>query len=564
LTGSRCQPREKRQIVGGASPIDDNHEDVQLYLREALVEINKGEGPDYTVKRVYGATTQVVAGSLVKFNADLLFQDNEVTCAFEVWERAWIPDGRQVKVNCNDEKKFEFKQIPLNQRDKNKTRQKRDTLVGGPQEIEKDDKDALELLNNHLSRLDTGNENPLTLVSVEKISRKVVAGLSYEILGNFKAADEEKKCKVTIWHRPWIQTAEGTQIEAKCDDGVRFKQRTKRSLRPLPERLHRHEEGHFEHDSHHASEVKSDVLFKQFQQKYSRHYANELEKNTRLRIFKKNLHKIDMLNRHEQGTAKYGLTQFADMTEKEYLHKTGLLIRGSRDNELRNPIAEIPDVELPDEFDWVEKGAVTSVKNQGQCGSCWSFSVTGNIEGLHAVKTGKLESYSEQELLDCDTTDNACNGGYMDDAFKAIEKIGGLELEDDYPYQAKKNKKCMFNSAKVHVKVKGAVDIPKGDEVAMQKYLVANGPISIGINAAAMQFYKGGVSHPWKILCRKADLDHGVLLVGYGTKSYPLFNKTLPYWKIKNSWGKKNLIFKKIYNLFLTLNILILFVKKKL
>lgn len=521
--------------LGAPESADENDEDVQLFLREALIEINKGEDPDYSVKKISDITKQVVSGSLTKFKAILLFKDNEVNCHFEIWEQAWIPDGRQVKVNCNNDKKYEFKQIPVNQREKNKIRQKRDTLVGGPTELESNDPDALKLLDAHLKRLDTGSDSPMTLVGVEKITRKVVAGLSYEITGDFKAASSEpQKCKVTIWTRPWIQGDEGTQIEAKCDDGVRFKQRTKRSLRPQPERYHRHEAEH--EREYHVSEVKSDVVFKQFQKKFNRQYANELERNTRLRIFKKNLHKIDMLNKHEQGTAKYGITAFADMTEKEYLHRTGLLVRETHENEIRNPIAEIPDVELPDEFDWVEKGAVTSVKDQGQCGSCWSFSVTGNIEGLHAVKTGKLESYSEQELLDCDTTDNACNGGYMDDAFKAIEKIGGLELEDEYPYKAKKNKKCMFSSDKVHVKVKGVVDIPKGDEVAMQKFLVANGPVSIGINAAAMQFYKGGISHPWKILCRKADLDHGVLLVGYGTKSYPLFNKTLPYWKIKNRW----------------------------
>lgn len=99
--------------------------------------------------------------------------------------------------------------------------------------------------------------------------------------------------------------------------------------------------------------------------------------------------------------------------------------------------------------------------------------------------------------------------------------------------------------------------MPKGDEVSMQKFLVSTGPISIGINAAAMQFYRGGeflkllitlnfinellqgVSHPWKVLCRKSNLDHGVLIVGYGKKEYPMFNKTLPYWTIKNSWGPK-------------------------
>ena len=80
----------------------------------------------------------------------------------------------------------------------------------------------------------------------------------------------------------------------------------------------------------------------------------------------------------------------------------------------------------------------------------------------------------------------------QDDAFKAIEKIGGLELEDEYPYMAKKQKKCMYNQTLSHVKVKGVVDMPKGDEVAMQKFLVSTGPISIGINANAMQFYRGG------------------------------------------------------------------------
>ena len=108
------------------------------------------------------------------------------------------------------------------------------------------------------------------------------------------------------------------------------------------------------------------------------------------------------------------------------------------------------------------------------CMSCWTF-----IEGVQAVKSGKLESYSEQELLDCDTVDNACNGGLPDDAYKAIEKIGGLELEDDYPYEAKKAKQCRFNQTMSHVKVKGAVDLPK-DEVSMQKWLITNGPISIG------------------------------------------------------------------------------------
>jgi cathepsin F len=270
-------------------------------------------------------------------------------------------------------------------------------------------------------------------------------------------------------HRAW-EGNDGIDLSANCEGEQLSMKRTKRSIhqhhhRPRPD----HEEEHHirshdrHHHHHHASamkqmeELKSEILFENFIKKYERRYLNDDEQSLRMRIFKRNLHKIEMLNKHEQGTAKYGITEFADMTEKEYLRRTGLIVPENHENNLGNPIADIPDVPLPESFDWRDKAAVTDVKNQGNCGSCWSFSVTGNIEGLHAIKTGQLEAYSEQELLDCDTKDNACNGGYMDDAFKAIEQIGGLELEDEYPYMAKKQKKCLFNQTLSHVKVKGVV-----------------------------------------------------------------------------------------------------------
>jgi len=259
-----------------------------------------------------------------------------------------------------------------------------------------------------------------------------------------------------------------------------------------------------------------------------------MEHSTRLRLFKHNLHIIDELNRLEMGTATYGVTEFCDYTLYEYKQRTGLL-RRKDDNEIRNSLAEIPDIDLPKSFDWRDKGAVTDVKNQGNCGSCWAFSVTGNIEGLNFIKTGKLEEFSEQELVDCDTVDSGCNGGLPDNAYKAIEQLGGLETESEYPYDAKKSK-CQFDASLARVKVSGAVDLPK-NETAMAQYLVANGPLSIGINANAMQFYRGGISHPPRILCRHSSIDHGVLIVGYGVADYPVFNKTLPYWIVKNSWG---------------------------
>ena len=467
---------------------------------------------------------------LYKFRVSLRSGGNDVICKFNVWEQSWIENGRKVEVECDNKKTYKLTQNPVNKRAKSRSRRQ---LVGGPSDVESNDDHVNNLLENHLQRLETGSDGKLVLVNVEKITQKVVAGISYNVKGTFRIGDETpKQCIVEIWERKWIKGEDGVQISATCDDNVHLKtKREKRSVlhRPMP--------------AQHSKDMKlkafkSEVLFENFVKKYKRRYLNDMEHDMRLRIFKQNLHKIEQLNKNEQGTAKYGLTPFADLTEKEYLHKTGLVVREKHENALKNPIAEIPDVEVPESFDWRDKGAVTAVKNQGNCGSCWSFSVTGNIEGLHAIKTGNLEAYSEQELLDCDTTDHACNGGFMDDAYKAIEKIGGLEIEDDYPYKAKKNKQCQFNQTLSHVKVKGAVDLPKGDELSMQKWLIANGPISIGINAAAMQFYRGGISHPWKVLCRKSNLDHGVLVIGYGIKEYPMFNKTLPFWTIKNSWGK--------------------------
>jgi cathepsin F len=351
--------------------------------------------------------------------------NNPVTCNFEVWERAWIKEnGREVKVNCENEKSYKFKQDPKPRETRTRRSAEHLQIVGGANEISKDDEDANELLTNHLSRLDTGSEQNLEVVSIEKITRQVVAGLKYNIKGNFKLGEETKHCNVEIWHRAWIKGDEGTELSANCENDVVFKTKT-RSKRSIHHHHHRprpdHDEEHHQRtrERHHHSalkqmeETKHEIMFKHFEKKFERKYLNDFERSERMKIFKKNMHLIDLLNKNEMGTAKYGINEFADLTQKEYLRKTGLMPPKESENILRNPIADIPDVPLPEEFDWRDKGAITAVKNQGNCGSCWSFSVTGNIEGLHAIKTGKLEAYSEQELLDCDTTDNACNGGYM-------------------------------------------------------------------------------------------------------------------------------------------------------
>jgi len=275
--------------------------------------------------------------------------------------------------------------------------------------------------------------------------------------------------------------------------------------------------------------------FHSFMAEHNKTYGTRQEYKRRYAVFRDNMKKVQFLRETELGTGEYGPTALADITETEF--KTNFLgwHKERDDPEVHWPAADIPDVTLPKEHDWRSLGAVTPVKNQGACGSCWAFSVSGNIEGQQAIKHGNLLSLSEQELVDCDTRDNGCNGGLPENAYKTLFELGGLELESDYGYDGE-DEKCQYNRSKVAVRVSGGLEISE-DEDEMAKWLYKNGPISVGLNAAAMQFYKGGVSHPWKFLCSPDGIDHGVLIVGFGEHEYPLFHKKMPFWIIKNSWG---------------------------
>ncbi|XP_057973588.1 cysteine proteinase mucunain-like [Malania oleifera] len=255
------------------------------------------------------------------------------------------------------------------------------------------------------------------------------------------------------------------------------------------------------------------------------------EKDRRFQIFKDNLRFIDEHNA-ESRTYKVGLNRFADLTNDEYRSmylgaKAGLKRRLSKPRSDR--YAFRAGDSLPDSVDWRKKGAVVDVKDQGSCGSCWAFSTIAAVEGINKIVTGDLISLSEQELVDCDRSFNeGCSGGLMDYAFEFIINNGGIDSEEDYPYNAFDNVCDQFRKNAKVVTIDDYEDVPENDEKALKK-AVANQPVSVAIEAGgrAFQLYQSGV---FSGLCGTS-LDHGVTAVGYGTE-----NGT-DYWLIKNSWG---------------------------
>ncbi|KAL0561132.1 hypothetical protein IC582_001552 [Cucumis melo] len=285
--------------------------------------------------------------------------------------------------------------------------------------------------------------------------------------------------------------------------------------------------------------------FSLFKRRFGKSYATEEEHDRRFKIFKANMRRAE---RHQSfdPSAIHGITQFSDLTPFEF-RKAFLGLRGHR---LRLPVDTnaapiLPTENLPIDFDWRERGAVTRVKNQGSCGSCWSFSTTGAIEGANFLATGKLVSLSEQQLVDCDhecdpeeedACDSGCNGGLMNSAFEYTLKAGGLMKEQDYPYTGTDHSTCNFDKSKIAASIANFSVVNSLDEDQIAANLVKNGPLAIAINAVFMQTYIGGVSCPF--ICSNR-LDHGVLLVGYGSAGYaPIRMRDKDYWIIKNSWGE--------------------------
>ncbi|XP_037117465.1 cathepsin F [Syngnathus acus] len=321
-------------------------------------------------------------------------------------------------------------------------------------------------------------------------------------------------CVFEIWDIPWQETS--NLLKQKCQPkAIPDETATVKDASP---------------DQPLEESVELLGLFKDFMMKYNKVYNTQEEAERRLQIFHENVKTAAKIQSIDKGSAEYGITKFSDLTEEEFrsIYLNPLLSQWT----LQRPMKLAPSARspAPASWDWRDHGAVSPVKNQGMCGSCWAFSVIGNIEGQWFLKNGTLQSLSEQELVDCDGLDQACRGGLPSNAYEAIENLGGLELESDYSYTGHKQR-CDFTSRKVAAYINSSVELSK-DENEIAAWLAENGPVSVALNAFAMQFYKKGVSHPFKIFCNPWMIDHAVLLVGYGDR------KGIPFWAIKNSWGE--------------------------
>ncbi|GAB2280552.1 hypothetical protein Dimus_015178 [Dionaea muscipula] len=298
----------------------------------------------------------------------------------------------------------------------------------------------------------------------------------------------------------------------------------------------------FDHFEFEEKDLASDRTLWDLYERWSIHHMihrTREEKRRRFNVFKANVMHIHQHNNKMGGIKPYKLrlNKFGDMTNLEFISIYGSRIKHHRMHHPRNQTSFMYEQAqldgLPLSIDWRTKGALNPIKNQGSCGSCWAFSAVCSIESINQIRTNKLVSLSEQELVDCDNKDDAgCNGGLMENAFAFVKKNGGLTTESNYPYQAKDGT-CDTTKENSHVvSIDGYEVVPQNDESALMK-AVANQPVSVSIDAGGtdMQFYSQGV---FTGECG-TELNHGVVAVGYGTTTAT--DGTTDYWIVRNSWG---------------------------
>jgi cathepsin F len=281
------------------------------------------------------------------------------------------------------------------------------------------------------------------------------------------------------------------------------------------------------------------VVFKAFQRfikKYQKNYSSINEFLARFQVFKSN---FEGVLKNEDLPYKTGITKFSDLTKQEFARTYLNLNYDAMAMANFEPAYVKSSNAAPSSYDWRNYNRVAAVKDQGSCGSCWAFSTVANLEGLYAAKKGVIKTFSEQMLVDCDTSDSGCNGGLMEYAFTWLKNNGGIMYDSDYSYTGRKST-CRKDASKyADFKVTGYKKLGSSystwsavDEGEVRDFLYQTGPLAIALNADPLQTYSSGILDLTSARCPSSGINHAVTLVGYGTSG------STDYWIVKNSWGK--------------------------
>ena len=286
--------------------------------------------------------------------------------------------------------------------------------------------------------------------------------------------------------------------------------------------------------------------FNEFGTRFHRTYPTIDEVKHRFEIFRRNFETVAAHNADPRHNTTLAMNRFSDMTRDEFR------IAFTRPFDLVDTATAAPSrfgckafdptyEDTPDALDWRDRGAVSSVKDQGQCGSCWAFSAAGAVEGLAAIGGDPITSLSEQQLVDCASGhaygSHGCNGGAMDGAFKYVAQSAGMCTDKDYPYVSggggsSSSSSCDSGQCTAMATISGCADVRANDQAALRE-AVAHQPVSVAVDAEStvFQFYATGVIDDADAC--GTSLNHGVLAVGYGTEVATGTN----YWLVKNSWS---------------------------